>query len=196
MGTGEVKLDSSPGERYRALMIGAQRGDSQAYGELLRQLAPWISRFVRIRQPYLARETVEDVTQEILISLHSVRGTYDASRPFLPWLKTIARNRIIDEARRYYRGRVHEVTPNTLPDRPVVETTNPSHETYADRAILVAAIRKLPPKQRKAIQLLKIEEMSLLEAQRITGMSIGSLKVAVHRGIKSLQKLLAAEDTP
>jgi RNA polymerase sigma-70 factor (ECF subfamily) len=191
-----VKLDGSPGERFRALMIGAQRGDVLSYGELLRELAPWIARFVRLRQPYLTRETVEDVTQEILISLHSVRATYDAARPFLPWLKTIARNRIIDEARRYYRSDAHEVRAGTPPERPIVETTNPSHETYADRAILSAAIRKLPPKQRKAIQLLKIEEMSLIEAQRVTGMSIGSLKVAVHRGIKSLQKLLAAEEIP
>ena len=44
--------------------------------------------------------------------------------------------------------------------------------------------------QRQAITMLKLEEMSLKEAAAKSGMSIASLKVATHRGIKALRKLL------
>jgi RNA polymerase sigma-70 factor (ECF subfamily) len=45
--------------------------------------------------------------------------------------------------------------------------------------------------QRQAIRLLKLKEMSLKEAATASGMSIASLKVATHRALKSLRKLLA-----
>ena len=37
----------------------------------------------------------------MLLSLHAVRATYDSSRPFMPWLLAIVRNRLVDGARRY-----------------------------------------------------------------------------------------------
>ena len=55
---------------------------------------------------------------------------------------------------------------------------------------LVGAIDKLPPDQRAAIKMLKLEEMSLKEASRATGRSVAALKVATHRAIKNLRKLL------
>ena len=55
---------------------------------------------------------------------------------------------------------------------------------------LVGVIDKLPPDQRDAIKMLKREEMSLKEASRATGRSVAALKVATHRAIKNLRKLL------
>lgn len=175
-------------------MRQAQEGDRVAYAELLAEIAPWIRRYIRYTQPYLTTETVEDVSQEVLISLHAVRSTYDPARPFIPWLKTIARNRIVDEARRYYRQSRNEIKVDTLPETSVVDSTNPSHETYEDRVVLREAIKSLPPKQRVAIEMLKIRQLSLIEAERESGIPVGSLKVAVHRGIKSLRKLMQDGD--
>ena len=81
----------------------------------------------------------------------------------------------------------------------------PDHETIAAPAAnplieewsgvaLQAAIEGLPPGQRQAIQLLKLQEMSLKEASQATGMSIAALKVASHRAIKRLQTLLRRSD--
>jgi RNA polymerase sigma-70 factor, ECF subfamily len=63
-------------------------------------------------------------------------------------------------------------------------------ETSADEAVLHAAIEHLPPDQRQAIRLLKLKEMSLNEAALASGKSVSALKVATHRAIKSLRKLL------
>jgi RNA polymerase sigma-70 factor, ECF subfamily len=65
-----------------------------------------------------------------------------------------------------------------------------SSESSADEAVLHAAIEQLPPDQRQAIRLLKLKEMSLNEASLASGKSVSALKVATHRAIKSLRKLL------
>ena len=48
---------------------------------------------------------------------------------------------------------------------------------------------ELPPGQRQAVELLKLREMSLLEASAASGQSVGALKVATHRAMASLRKL-------
>ena len=82
----------------------------------------------------------------------------------------------------------------------------PEHETFAepqanleersDRHELEKAIDELPPMQRKAVQLLKLKEMSLKEASTESGMSIAALKVNVHRAVKSLRKILGDRSEP
>jgi RNA polymerase sigma-70 factor, ECF subfamily len=55
------------------------------------------------------------------------------------------------------------------------------------------AIERLPPEQRQAIRLLKLNEMSLKEAAEASGRSIAALKVATHRAIKGLRKMLGRQ---
>jgi RNA polymerase sigma factor (sigma-70 family) len=57
-------------------------------------------------------------------------------------------------------------------------------------ARLGAAIDRLPPEQRQAIKLLKLTEMSLKEAAAASGRSVGAMKVATHRAMKALRKML------
>jgi RNA polymerase sigma-70 factor (ECF subfamily) len=68
-------------------------------------------------------------------------------------------------------------------------------ETSAEQAALHAAIERLPPDQREAIRLVKLKEMSLKEAALATGRSVSALKVATHRAIKSLRKILKETST-
>src|SRR5438093_2260219 len=81
------------GERLGKLMRLAQCGDSVAYAELLNEITPLLRRLVRRQRPFLRPEDIEDLVQDTLLSMHSVRATYDAARPFLPWLFAINRNR-------------------------------------------------------------------------------------------------------
>ena len=53
-----------------------------------------------------------------------------------------------------------------------------------------AAIEALPFAQRQAIEMLKLGEMSLKEAAAASGMSIAALKVATHRALGTLRKML------
>ncbi len=145
---------------------------------------------VRQRFHFLQSQTIDDLVQDILLSVHTARASYDPARPFLPWLMAIARNRMADGARRYARHAAHEVSieqpPETFPD----EDANRLMNGCGDAEALVHALKTLPDAQRKAIELMKQREMSLKEASAVTGMSIGALKVSVHRGMSALRKVL------
>src|ERR1041384_4534769 len=95
--------------RLASLMKAAQDGSADAYIELLEEVAPRIRRIVRAHWRFVGNDDVEDIVQDVLLSLHRVRATYDPQRPFMPWLLAIIRNRIADGARRYTRRESQEV---------------------------------------------------------------------------------------
>ncbi len=177
--------------RWRALMVAAQAGDRAAYGELLAEIAPVVRNFLRGRHRYLGREDLEDVVQEVLLAVHQVRATYDVARPFLPWLVAIANNRAIDAIRRFSRRSAREMAVAEYPETLAASESNPSDEPYGDPEALRLAVAELPEGQRKAIEMLKFREMSLKEASSASGMSVGALKVAVHRATRTLRAMLA-----
>ena len=170
-----------------ALMRRAQDGDRSAYASLLREVLPILKRVVRARLGFLPVMDREDLVQEILMSLHAARATYDPARPFKPWLMTIAHNRMVDQARRNSRRTANEVTVDEYPTDVADADAGAAAERYGDPQELRQAIKALPKGQRSAIELLKLREMSLKEASQATGMSISALKVSVHRAIKTLR---------
>src|SRR4029077_15527523 len=120
----------------------------------------------------------------------SVRATYDAARPFLPWLFAINRNRLAAAARGHLTTQRHQIAIEYRDVTFEVACANTITETYGDPQALYRAIGGLPPGQRDAVELLKLKEMSLKEASEASGMSIGALKVASHRAMSALRKLL------
>jgi RNA polymerase sigma-70 factor (ECF subfamily) len=182
-------------ERHLAsLMRAAQAGDRQAYSALLFALVPLIREVVRQRLGFLQSHDIDDLVQDILLSLHASRATYDPNRAFLPWLSAIARHRIADGARRYARRAAHEVATDEPPETFPAEDANMSATGYGDAEALGKAMTTLPPSQRQAIELMKLREMSLKEAAAATGTTVGALKVSVHRGMSALRKALGAKD--
>jgi len=175
------------------LMRLTQGGDGAAYAELLTKVVPLVRNVVRQRVHRLQRQDVEDIAQDVLLSLHAARATYDPGRPFLPWLMAIARNRAADAARRGARRIANEVASDPLPETFPVEGANLPHETYGDGQALARAMADLPSGQRRAIELTKLREMPLKEAAAVSGTSVGALKVAVHRGISALRRALGAK---
>jgi len=187
-GPPRMNENAEPTDYLALLMQSAQDGDRAAYADLLRQIVPLLR--VMARQGFRQSADVEDIVQDILLSLHSVRATYDPHRPFLPWLRAIARNRIADNGRRHFRRQVNEVPAADHPETFAVAETNKEIDVFGDPQALRQAIARLPSGQRRAIEAVKLKEMSLREASAATGMSVGALKVAVHRGLKSLRVTL------
>lgn len=175
------------------LMQAAQAGDAKAYARLLKEIAPRLNAIIRRQRHFLPAADIEDLVQDVLISLHAVRATYDPGRPFMPWLLAIARNRLADGARRYARQKAHEVNVEEYPVTFSEEGTNIDSELYRDPEALRQAIRALPSGQREAVEMLKLKEMSLKEAAAASGTSVGALKVSVHRAMGALRKALGKE---
>lgn len=173
-------------------MAAAQGGDRKAYETLLREALPYIRSVVR--SLHGRPERADEVTQDVLLTVHRMRHTYDPARPFRPWLAAIARRRAIDALRRQRRTEIHEVFDEY------------AYETFADGAAnrhaempttaegLRAAIADLPAQQREAVQLLKVRGLSLAEASAKTGKSIAALKVNMHRAVKTLRRRLTGDE--
>src|SRR5262245_21623167 len=103
-----TKLSDHEAE-WAAAMRAANRGCARSYARLLRDVASAI-RTIGARD--LARfglgsGDIEDVVQDCLLALHLKRHTWDETRPVVPWLRAIARHKIIDRVRR--RARAAEV---------------------------------------------------------------------------------------
>lgn len=174
---------------WSILMARAQDGDQAAYRRLLELITPYL-RSVAARR-HSNQSDIEDAVQDILLAIHTVRASYDPVRPFGPWLLAIANRRLIDRLRMQGRRRRQETE---LTD----EHENIQAISAGDTAImsheLGRAIDMLPPNERQAMRLTKIQGLSLDQASATSGMSIVSLKVATHRAIKRLRQILTSRD--
>jgi RNA polymerase sigma-70 factor, ECF subfamily len=176
---------------WSGLMARAQDGDRHAYRTLLEDMTPYLRALAA--RCFKSPGDIEDAVQDVLLTVHAVRQAYDPRRPFGPWLVAIANRRIIDRLRRQKRAKSREIELTTEHETFSAHQANlrPSFdETSADEATLHEAIETLPPDQRQAIRLLKLREMSLKEAALASGRSVSALKVATHRAIKSLRKIM------
>jgi RNA polymerase sigma-70 factor (ECF subfamily) len=172
---------------WSQLMVRAQDGDRQAYRTLLEELTPYVRSIAG--RCFKQASDVEDAVQDVLLTVHMVRHAYDPNRPFGPWLLAITNRRIIDRLRRETRQKAREIELSPLHETFAEHATN-LDEALSDEVALNEAIDRLPPDQRQAIRMLKLNEMSLKEAASASGRSITALKVATHRAIKSLRKML------
>jgi len=178
--------------RLRTLMRSAQDGDRVAYEALLRACLPRIRR--RLQRRGVEADLIDDVVQDVLLTIHRARQTYDPSRPFAVWLAMIADRRAIDAARRHHRHAMHEVSS---PDAYEAHADDSGEEmpfvTTGALDRVRSGIAELPSAQREAIERLSLRQQSLSEASQETGRSVGSLKVNLHRGLKALRALLNPE---
>ena len=172
-------------------MARAQVGDRDAYRRLLEDVAPYL-RSIAARH-FQNSGDIEDTVQEVLLTVHAVRHTYDPARPFGPWLVAIANRRVVDGLRRQGRSRAREVALETGHETFAAPQANLA-EAASDGRVLRDAVGQLPPGQRDAIRMLKLQEMSLKEAAAVSGMTVAALKVATHRALKSLRKVLGRQD--
>lgn len=184
--------DETRDAQWSKWMALAQDGDGAAYQSVLAAVLPLLRAIVgkRINDP----DKGEDVVQDILLSLHRNRHTYDPKLPFRPWISTIAERRTMDALRKMYRHGAHEVLVDEYPETFLSDETNTLPEddlVFASGDALSRAMETLPAGQRTAVELLKLREMSLKQASEVSGMSVAALKVAMHRALKNLQAEMA-----
>ena len=129
---------------------------------------------------------VDDCVQEVLLAVHEARHTYDPARPFRAWLFAIARHKAVDRLRRETRRR-EEPLPD---DAGEWESAAPALDEQVAGGRMIDALAE---QYREPILLTKIVGLSSAEAAARLNISEGTLKVRVHRGIKRLRGMLAAE---
>jgi RNA polymerase sigma-70 factor (ECF subfamily) len=172
-------------EALQSLAIEGLAGDAGAYRAFLKGCAGLVRGYLRRRLSEAA--DVEDLVQEILLSIHTRRESYDPSLPVTAWVHAIAKYRLIDHWRRTGR---RGVTIDI--DHANELASEPEHAAADARRDVGVLLARLPVKQREAIRLVKLEEASVRDAAAALGLSESDVKVSIHRGLKALQRLMGA----
>jgi RNA polymerase sigma-70 factor (ECF subfamily) len=194
MASAEPQNRSADDLRRSSQMAAAQAGDRAAYEALLRDCVPLIRAFAA-RQGVPA-DHLDDAVQDVLLTIHRARQTYDPARSFTAWLRIIAERRAIDLLRRFGRQRTREIHSPLAFESYAQETVDfAQNSDDAGRSNRVKkALTALPERQREAVQVLVLEERSLAEAAIATQRTKGALKVNLHRALKALRVKFAGKD--
>ncbi len=159
-------------------MLAGLAGEAGPYRRLLDELSGLLRRFYSRRCP--PGVDAEDLVQETLIAVHTRRATYDAGQPFTAWAYAIARYKLIDALR---RGRNHLRAPAEEADALFVPAGADAAMAARD---LERVMAELPVRTRELIRDVKIKGLSTREAAEKHSMTESAVKVAVHRGLKTL----------
>ena len=163
----------------------AQSGDKSAYLNLLKAISPYIRNF--LAGSLSDADSIEDIMQEVLISVHKSLNTYSADRPFKPWLIAIINFRRTDFLRKHYNKRRNVQTDLEDPAFKKGHVTNP--EYAGELKDVEAALDTLSPKQRRVFEMMKIQGFTAQEVAEKMGMSVSAVKVSAHRTQKKLQEI-------
>lgn len=166
------------------LMIAAQSGDKKAYRQVFEEITPMIKSFVakRINKP----EDIDEITQEILISVHKTSQTYDSSRPFKTWLFAIIKFRLSDYLRTVYRNAERGLDSFDEQEFHIANDDR-GEQDFDDQEMLTKMLDALPQKQQDIIKMTKIDGFSIKETAEKMDMSESAVKVAVHRALEKLK---------
>jgi RNA polymerase sigma factor (sigma-70 family) len=180
---------SSREEEWAIWMRAANSGDTAAYHRFLKAVTPHLramacSRCDRFGAP---RSEAEDVVQEVLLAIHTKRGTWDPARPIGPWISTIVRNKLIDALRR--RGR-HVSVPieNVIDVLEAEEQADPL--VYRD---VERMLEKLKEPQRGIVRSISLDGCSIRDTADRLRMTEGAVRVALHRALKALAAFYRSE---
>jgi RNA polymerase sigma-70 factor (ECF subfamily) len=171
----------------RQLVLQAQAGNSEAFGQLYDAYMERIYRFVYFRVE--DQQTAEDITSQVFLKAWSNLDRFSFNRtPYLAWLYTIAHNAVID----HYRTR--KVTA-ALDD---VQLSQQDHAEAVENEIdlgvemksIKEALQTLTDDQQKVLTLKFIEGMSNNEIARQLGKREGAIRALQMRGLQALAKQL------
>jgi RNA polymerase sigma-70 factor (ECF subfamily) len=167
-----------------ALVRAARDGDRAAFGLLYDRYARMVHGILLCRVP--PRE-VDDLVQEVfLLALRKLHSLRDMSR-FGAWLGTITRNRAND----YFRKSKPAEQVTEFDAEQQAEGRANDHAVEQEAAMTLAVLRTLPDSYREPLLLRLVEGMTGPEIAVRTGLTHGSVRVNLHRGMQMLREKLA-----
>ncbi len=168
---------TSPARRDAALVALARHGDRDAFARLHRAYAPMVHGILLARVP---RGEVDDLVQDVFIVAMERIGSLRDDAAFGGWLAMIARNRATD----FHRSRRDDV--ELLDD----VTHDPTSHIDSEAAHVLLLVKSLPEAYRETLILRLVEGMTGPEIAERTGLTPGSVRVNLHRGMQMLKEKL------
>ncbi|AHF89026.1 RNA polymerase sigma factor, sigma-70 family [Opitutaceae bacterium TAV1] len=168
-------------------------GDQSAARELVEALSPMVMRIVRARRP--RRMAEEDLAQEVYLKMFTRLEQYQGNVPFTHWVSRIAVTTCIDHLRAQQRRpelRWADLSENeaTVLDAVLTsDTDRNAPDALAAHELVHKLLGQLSETDRLVLQLLDLEQKTLIEIREITGWNITLIKVRAFRARRKLQKL-------
>lgn len=173
--------DDVPAPDVSALVAAARDGDAAAFDEVYRRYYRLVHGVLLTR---VAPADADDLLQDVFLRAWRLLPSLRDPAAFGGWLATIARHRAIDHLR---------AQPRSEPFEDV--SVPPAADADARAAQALAAIRALPPAYREPLLLRLVEGLTGPEIAERTGLTPGSVRVTLCRGLKLLRARLADGDT-
>jgi RNA polymerase sigma-70 factor (ECF subfamily) len=189
LGRGPVRERSAPEVSEDAMLAGAAReGDRVAFGRLYERYARMVHGVLLAKVPV---SEVDDLVQEVFMKALRRLSTLRETRSFGAWLAAMARNLAND----YHRRSVPEdqLTHDAPDDEIKGEISGGDHQGPA--TAILDAVRSLPDAYRETLILRLVEGMTGPEIAARTGMTHGSVRVNLHRGMEQLRAKLSSNPT-
>lgn len=181
---------NSQENQWASLLNAANAGDAEAYRRLLLQVTPVLRALARrgLARARLSDTDAEDVVQETLLAIHLKKQTFDSTAHAGPWIRAIARHKMIDLLRR--RGRRLDI--------PIDDFSELIASGEDEPDMLIAGVGRhldgLSAGQRKVLRAIAVDGASIGEAAARFSMTTGAVRVALHRGLAALAAKLNAEE--
>ncbi|KAA2314142.1 sigma-70 family RNA polymerase sigma factor [Pseudooceanicola sediminis] len=173
-------------DHWGDLLRRANRGDRRAYGHFLIEVTPVVRNIARARSAD-APEDVEDIVQEALLALHDKRHTWREDVPVTPWIYAIVRYKAIDARRR--RGMAH----HDIADLAEVLADDSAGDIMASRD-LSQLLGGIDDRSADIVRALGVTGESAGDVGAQMGMTEGAVRVAYHRALTRLRKLVGANE--
>ncbi|MFE0462317.1 RNA polymerase sigma factor [Kitasatospora sp. NPDC058965] len=170
----------------------AQAGDEEAFRQLFRAVQPLLLRYLRVLVGGDAADA-EDIASEawlqIARDLHTFHGDGDG---FRGWAATIARHRALDHLRAKRRRPTADLPEEYLTEVAAGDDTEGAVLTADGTRRALEMIAALPKDQAEAVLLRVVLQLDAESAAQVLGKRAGSVRMAAHRGLRKLAKLLEA----
>jgi RNA polymerase sigma-70 factor, ECF subfamily len=170
-----------------AAVRGAQSGDEQSFRILFESLQPGLLRYLCV----LVGEDAEDVASETWLQisrdLHAFAGDSDG---FRGWIATVGRNRAMDHLRQQRRRPRGDVPVEYLIGLPGREDPAGDAMSRISTRTALGLIARLPRDQAEAVLLRVVMDLDADSAARVLGKRSGAVRMAAHRGLRKLAKML------
>lgn len=181
------------------LMLAVQRGDPAAFDRLFEKHAAAVVRFAR--QFVRSQARAEELAQDVFLQIYRNRSSYRPTAKFTTWLYRIVTNACLSEVRRpEHKLRVDQPTlpaDQEQPEPQLVDTSDPNpEETLLSREAvdtIQKALEALPPQQRAALLLARVEGMSYEDVAESVACSVSAVKSLIHRATVTLRKKLGPQ---
>ena len=187
----QLKIAFSPSiqeQNIQELLLQSLDGDQMAYELFLKEISDLLRIYIRKSQRgNITLEKLEDLVQEVLMSIHTKLSTYRADLPVVPWVLAIAKNRVIDSSRAERRQSQSKFLNFEIENLFYSKIESDLTDQYSAQQELENVLSHLSERQRQVLILAKGEQLSILEIAEKFKMSVSSVKVTIHRAIGALR---------